>query len=411
MWVLGDVGPGTQHVITYRTIGAEGSGLVTNTAIANSTLADGSPIPNAPNGFRSSGVAHAAALGAGLQIAKLPNYQRVACDRDDGCAVTWQIVVLNADDLDLTDATVVDYLPAGLTYQNSADAAGWDAAVIGASGSGPSSTTPITWTHSGAFASGDVATFEITAHVPPDPDERSYLNHAEASADGVPQVENQALADVYTTASLGNLVWHDADADGRQDPGEPGMAGVTVQLYDDTGTTLLATTATDVNGMYRFTDLEPGSYRLKLLIPEAWSVSPTRIGAPGADSDVGADGWTQLITLASGANDVTWDAGLYQPPPEHNPVPDPDPVPDPGAGGGLPSTPPDPADTGPTGGWLPITGADLMSMLLAATACLAVGLLVLFPDRRRRLLHATGQRRRCGTGIQASRRAVSVRKR
>ncbi|MCI5165216.1 MAG: DUF11 domain-containing protein, partial [Candidatus Electrothrix sp. GM3_4] len=43
--------------------------------------------------------------------------------------------------------------------------------------------------------------------------------------------------------------------DGVYDAGE-GIQGVTVQLYDDTGTTLLATTVTDVNGQYRFGGLD-----------------------------------------------------------------------------------------------------------------------------------------------------------
>ena len=36
-------------------------------------------------------------------------------------------------------------------------------------------------------------------------------------------------------ASIGDRVWHDTDRDGIQDPGEPGVAGVTVTLFGSDG--------------------------------------------------------------------------------------------------------------------------------------------------------------------------------
>ncbi|MEX1018730.1 MAG: SdrD B-like domain-containing protein, partial [Litorilinea sp.] len=50
---------------------------------------------------------------------------------------------------------------------------------------------------------------------------------------------------------IGNFVWLDEDGDGIQDPSEPPLSGVTVELYDDQGT-LLATTTTDSDGEYYF---------------------------------------------------------------------------------------------------------------------------------------------------------------
>lgn len=335
-WSLGDVAPGDELVITYRTIGVDSGELVTNTAVVDSTLADGTPVPDPAPGFRDRDDAHAVPLGAGLQIAKLPDEQRIECHRVDGCEITWELVVVNGADLDLTGAAVVDDLPAGLTYVGSVAAAGWDEAVVGAEGSGPSGTTPITWTHPDTFGTGSVATFELTALVPPGTGEREYLNHAVASADDVPDVENQALASAFSTASLGDLVWHDENADGRQDEGEEGIPGVTVQLYDASGAagagdvvgfrgaglqlfapvdpdaTPLATTVTDGDGWYAFTDLQPGSYALRFLAPSGWVTTLLQVGDPDGDSDVDADGWTGTIRLASGTDDPTWDAGLYR---------------------------------------------------------------------------------------------------
>ena len=50
---------------------------------------------------------------------------------------------------------------------------------------------------------------------------------------------------------IGNYVWQDDDKDGLQDPSEPPLSGVTVQLIDASGT-VVATTTTDANGQYLF---------------------------------------------------------------------------------------------------------------------------------------------------------------
>ncbi|MBK9780888.1 MAG: sortase [Anaerolineales bacterium] len=70
--------------------------------------------------------------------------------------------------------------------------------------------------------------------------------------------------------SLGNRVWFDTNNDGvLQNGTEVGVNGVLVELYRDTNTnnqydsgtdTLVTTDTTDVNGYYRFDNLEPGSY-------------------------------------------------------------------------------------------------------------------------------------------------------
>lgn len=48
--------------------------------------------------------------------------------------------------------------------------------------------------------------------------------------------------------------------DGVQDLAEPGIEGVTVNLYDAANpTVIIATTTTDSNGFYYFTDLTAGT--------------------------------------------------------------------------------------------------------------------------------------------------------
>ena len=56
--------------------------------------------------------------------------------------------------------------------------------------------------------------------------------------------------------AIGNYVWLDEDGDGDQDAGEAGIPNAKVQLCSDAAcTTVLATTYTDANGGYLFTDL------------------------------------------------------------------------------------------------------------------------------------------------------------
>ena len=68
-------------------------------------------------------------------------------------------------------------------------------------------------------------------------------------------------APLPSTGSIGDFVWVDDDADGIQDANEPGMAGVTIDLYS-IDNTLLASTITDANGAYAFTNLDPSEYYL-----------------------------------------------------------------------------------------------------------------------------------------------------
>ncbi len=55
--------------------------------------------------------------------------------------------------------------------------------------------------------------------------------------------------------SIGNAVFADTNGNGVQDAGEPGVSGVTLNLYAADGTTLIATTTTRVDGTYGFTGL------------------------------------------------------------------------------------------------------------------------------------------------------------
>ncbi len=64
---------------------------------------------------------------------------------------------------------------------------------------------------------------------------------------------------VVGTAVIGDTVWSDVDADGSQDPGEVGIAGVSLNLLNSSGA-VIDTTTTDAAGNYLFTNVLPGDY-------------------------------------------------------------------------------------------------------------------------------------------------------
>ncbi|MBL0146820.1 MAG: hypothetical protein IPP48_14940 [Chitinophagaceae bacterium] len=87
------------------------------------------------------------------------------------------------------------------------------------------------------------------------------------------------------TANIGDRVWLDIDKDGIQDAGEPGVAGVTVTLYDNTGA-IVATTVTDANGNYLFTNVTPGTgYTIGFTAPAGTVFSPKDATGDANDSD------------------------------------------------------------------------------------------------------------------------------
>jgi uncharacterized repeat protein (TIGR01451 family) len=69
--------------------------------------------------------------------------------------------------------------------------------------------------------------------------------------------------------SIGNQVWRDTNNNGLLDPGETGISGALIELYEDTNSngsfdsgidTLIASTNTDASGNYLFENILPGDY-------------------------------------------------------------------------------------------------------------------------------------------------------
>ncbi len=107
------------------------------------------------------------------------------------------------------------------------------------------------------------------------------------------------------TGSIGDTVYYDADANGVQDAGEPGLPLVTVALdIDFNGDTIVdhtLITTTDANGGYSFNQLPAGDYTVRVTQPagSAPTVDADGLGTPNQSS----------LTLAGGENNVDQDFG------------------------------------------------------------------------------------------------------
>ncbi|THH34197.1 hypothetical protein E4Z66_19550, partial [Aliishimia ponticola] len=130
---------------------------------------------------------------------------------------------------------------------------------------------------------------------------------------------NDAGVEDPGTASLAGRVFCDEN-DNSLDDGEPGIAGVTVQLLDASGA-VVATTETGADGSYEFVGLDAGTYSVdfdendadldgKVLVTQDVDGN----ASDDVDSDASeADGTTGQVTLGIGERVENIDAGVEDP--------------------------------------------------------------------------------------------------
>ena len=131
-------------------------------------------------------------------------------------------------------------------------------------------------------------------------------------------------AGMYEVAECAGTVWYDIAFNGKQDPAEAGIAGVTVQLYTDTDVdglpdtpgTPQAVTTTNTAGDFVFAEVIPGNYVIHVATPGNYI--PTIQNAPAAGDllDNDRDPQTGLmgpILLVGGIKELSFDAGFTLP--------------------------------------------------------------------------------------------------
>ena len=112
-----------------------------------------------------------------------------------------------------------------------------------------------------------------------------------------------ADAGVVRLSAVSGRIWEDADNDGVIAQGESGLAGVSVQLMNGTGRTILATAQTDDQGGFSFMGLRPGSYMLRVDAPGEYVFSGAMQGGVlPLDSARDGHGYSSSFELLGGVH-------------------------------------------------------------------------------------------------------------
>lgn len=130
----------------------------------------------------------------------------------------------------------------------------------------------------------------------------------DSKGNAVPNTHNPVASDtaeVKLSASLGDYVWVDANANGKQEPTEKGIPKVKLILTDSKGNT--KSTVTDDNGKYLFDDLMPGDYTVSI----DKTTIPTGM-VPSYELDITLD-YKVNVTLSSNQFKDDVDFGYYTP--------------------------------------------------------------------------------------------------
>jgi hypothetical protein len=117
---------------------------------------------------------------------------------------------------------------------------------------------------------------------------------------------------IFKSNGLGDVVWLDNNGNGKQESGEPGIAGVTVKLKNSAGA-ILETTMTDANGMYSFFNpatYGTNNYQVEFVAPTGYVASPSNAGLDDAMDSDAVNGVIASVTVPNGTWDHTLDAGF-----------------------------------------------------------------------------------------------------
>ena len=273
-WQLGDLAPGAAASLTVvaRVTAASASGGIVNRA----TLAAAGAGPSVAAALPLTAVTPA---GSVLELDKRADVADVAV----GEAAPYAIALRNTGSAAIGGIVVHDRLPAGTRLIT--------ASVQGADSARTAGGELTMWV-AGPLDPGAERVVRYALFVASPGAARALENRAVADASGGAVRSNEARAWVRvrragaaTGRTLVGKVWVDRDDDGRQDPGEPGVAGARVWAADG------ETVVTDREGRFSLRDLLPGTHAVRidtLGLPPGYAL-------PAVGDEVAVvrtDGWT-----------------------------------------------------------------------------------------------------------------------
>lgn len=177
-------------------------------------------------------------------------------------------------------------------------------------------TVPAIAAGGGAW-SVDTFTFILDLNNPTDPRDGSQWRVEYTDANGVRQTELYVPKFIGEHAHIGNFVWEDRNKNGLQDTGEPGVDGVTVNVYAAWDLSLVGTTTTANGGIWGFVVTAPGKYYVQFVPGNGWWFTSRDVGTndeidSDANPNTGSDfGKTVEFIVYNGTTDLSWDAGIW----------------------------------------------------------------------------------------------------
>ncbi|MEI6653795.1 MAG: SdrD B-like domain-containing protein [Verrucomicrobiota bacterium] len=258
-WSLGTVNPGQMVTLTVN-VKATATGTQLNTVTATS---NGNFVAYAEDTVEVG-------VRALLREVKTVTPSGVA----PGDLVTYTMTVFNeGTGPNGVPLVVTDYLPGGFTYV-SLDNATINGAAITPATNSSNPGQPI-FTIGTAIQAGKTLVINFKALVGPNTPPGIYYNQVDLTFEGkrIPPIPEAPVT--VGGGQIGDTVYTDTNGNGTQNAGEPGIAGITVSLYNDVNTNdiydagdaLVGNKVTDANGNYLFTGLPPGEYVVKINVP------------------------------------------------------------------------------------------------------------------------------------------------
>ena len=289
-WNLGTMAANSVKVITVNYTGS-GTGTFYNVASMSATRAG---IAVSASGTDS------VTVGAFSDLT--PTKSVTPSTVSPGGNVTYTMTITNdGSSTNGSPLVITENLPAGFTYQSygSAQINGGAAASGVVTVNSSSAAAPV-FTISQGIIAGKSLVITFTAAVSPGQATGVYGNSLSLNYESK-VVSSGVLAPVTVGGGrIGDTVFRDWNGNGSQDIGEEGISGVTVQLYNGAGTTLLATTTTDANGTYLFNGLNAGTYQVRVTPPTDYVISSDPDGTLDSKTNVTLIANQQFLTADFG---------------------------------------------------------------------------------------------------------------
>lgn len=114
---------------------------------------------------------------------------------------------------------------------------------------------------------------------------------------------------VYNKGIIQGTIWDDLSYDGQRGDADLRLEDIHVTLFDSSDN-FISDRNTDINGYYSFEDIPVGMYYVKVDLLEGYIPTLTNVGSDSSDSDILADGSSDLFEVRSSRRITTIDGGI-----------------------------------------------------------------------------------------------------